>query len=314
MNSKNFVNKNDSKDSNDSDLAQEPLKKSVDIQIDEYDECENSNGLGKLSISGQSNVKPQSNLLTVSSKNRMTASLNTSTSSSLSSSSSSSSSANNLNNSQHQQQLPLQSQPLPHRSEANSYNFLDNTKNESNLSSVTSTSTLILCSPSANATSTPKANSQTIPNHTSSIPIISSTSRQTSSSLLTLSNINNTNSSSTSNLANSNNPQGTNNISVLTTIDSSNNSSSQAVTRLNSNTSNTSSSNNNSSSSTIVGNLHTSNDSQIGHGHFFTKKTFHKPTFCHHCTEMLWGLIGQGFVCEGKASAFYLNKNNICLK
>lgn len=37
-----------------------------------------------------------------------------------------------------------------------------------------------------------------------------------------------------------------------------------------------------------------------GHGHYFTKKTFHKPTYCHHCTDMLWGLIGQGYVCEGK--------------
>ena len=37
-----------------------------------------------------------------------------------------------------------------------------------------------------------------------------------------------------------------------------------------------------------------------GHGHFFVKKTFHKPTYCHHCTDMLWGLIGQGYVCEGK--------------
>ncbi|XP_064653188.1 diacylglycerol kinase theta-like isoform X3 [Lineus longissimus] len=35
-----------------------------------------------------------------------------------------------------------------------------------------------------------------------------------------------------------------------------------------------------------------------GHGHFFVKKTFHKPTYCHHCTDMLWGLIGQGYVCE----------------
>jgi hypothetical protein len=35
------------------------------------------------------------------------------------------------------------------------------------------------------------------------------------------------------------------------------------------------------------------------HGHFFVKKTFHKPTYCHHCTEMLWGLIGQGLTCEG---------------
>lgn len=37
---------------------------------------------------------------------------------------------------------------------------------------------------------------------------------------------------------------------------------------------------------------------QYGHGHYFSKKTFHKPTYCHHCTDMLWGLIGQGFICE----------------
>lgn len=41
-------------------------------------------------------------------------------------------------------------------------------------------------------------------------------------------------------------------------------------------------------------------DSRPTHGHFFTKKTFHKPTYCHHCTDMLWGLIGQGYVCEGE--------------
>lgn len=34
------------------------------------------------------------------------------------------------------------------------------------------------------------------------------------------------------------------------------------------------------------------------HGHYFTKKTFHKPTYCHHCADMLWGLIGQGYICE----------------
>ena len=39
---------------------------------------------------------------------------------------------------------------------------------------------------------------------------------------------------------------------------------------------------------------------ELGHGHFFTKKSFHKPTYCHHCTDMLWGLIGQGYVCEGE--------------
>ncbi|CAN8017732.1 unnamed protein product [Ixodes persulcatus] len=37
---------------------------------------------------------------------------------------------------------------------------------------------------------------------------------------------------------------------------------------------------------------------EIGHGHYFTKRTFHKPTYCHHCTDMLWGLIGQGYICE----------------
>ena len=35
------------------------------------------------------------------------------------------------------------------------------------------------------------------------------------------------------------------------------------------------------------------------HGHYFSKKTFHKPACCHQCTELLWGLIGQGFSCEG---------------
>ncbi|XP_048524131.1 diacylglycerol kinase theta isoform X4 [Dendroctonus ponderosae] len=36
----------------------------------------------------------------------------------------------------------------------------------------------------------------------------------------------------------------------------------------------------------------------VAHGHAFQKKTFHKPTYCHHCGDMLWGLIQQGFVCE----------------
>ncbi|BFZ21453.1 hypothetical protein BsWGS_24491 [Bradybaena similaris] len=39
-------------------------------------------------------------------------------------------------------------------------------------------------------------------------------------------------------------------------------------------------------------------DALNGHGHFFVKKTFHKPTYCHHCTDILWGLIGVGYVCE----------------
>lgn len=36
------------------------------------------------------------------------------------------------------------------------------------------------------------------------------------------------------------------------------------------------------------------------HGHFFVKKNFGKPTYCHHCCELLWGILSQGFVCEGK--------------
>ncbi|XP_075976461.1 diacylglycerol kinase theta isoform X5 [Anticarsia gemmatalis] len=34
------------------------------------------------------------------------------------------------------------------------------------------------------------------------------------------------------------------------------------------------------------------------HTHSFVKKTFHKPTYCHHCSDLLWGLIGQGYGCE----------------
>ena len=39
----------------------------------------------------------------------------------------------------------------------------------------------------------------------------------------------------------------------------------------------------------------------VGHGkgHEFVKKTFFQPTFCHHCTELLWGLKGQGMKCPG---------------
>ncbi|XP_075238198.1 diacylglycerol kinase theta [Lycorma delicatula] len=39
-------------------------------------------------------------------------------------------------------------------------------------------------------------------------------------------------------------------------------------------------------------------ETPASHGHSFTKKTFHKPTYCHHCTDMLWGLIQQGYICE----------------
>ncbi len=36
------------------------------------------------------------------------------------------------------------------------------------------------------------------------------------------------------------------------------------------------------------------------HRHSFSKKTFHKPTNCHYCSDLLWGLMGQGYICDGK--------------
>lgn len=45
-------------------------------------------------------------------------------------------------------------------------------------------------------------------------------------------------------------------------------------------------------------------------GHNFQKKTFHKPTYCHHCSDLLWGLIGQGYICEGKSSSHISDPQN----
>lgn len=33
-------------------------------------------------------------------------------------------------------------------------------------------------------------------------------------------------------------------------------------------------------------------------GHCFKKVTLTKPTFCHSCSDFIWGLIG--FLCEGE--------------
>uniref|UniRef100_A0A5S6R0V6 Diacylglycerol kinase n=1 Tax=Trichuris muris TaxID=70415 RepID=A0A5S6R0V6_TRIMR len=35
-----------------------------------------------------------------------------------------------------------------------------------------------------------------------------------------------------------------------------------------------------------------------GRGHFFVRKNFGKPTHCHHCCELLWGILSQGYICE----------------
>lgn len=34
-------------------------------------------------------------------------------------------------------------------------------------------------------------------------------------------------------------------------------------------------------------------------GHVFSKKTFGKPTYCHHCCDKIWGMLSQGYLCEG---------------
>lgn len=39
--------------------------------------------------------------------------------------------------------------------------------------------------------------------------------------------------------------------------------------------------------------------------HCFVKKTFHKPVYCHHCTDLLWGIMGQGYTCEGLCYCCY---------
>ncbi|XP_018784640.1 PREDICTED: diacylglycerol kinase theta isoform X3 [Bactrocera latifrons] len=33
-------------------------------------------------------------------------------------------------------------------------------------------------------------------------------------------------------------------------------------------------------------------------GHTFVKKTFGKPTYCHHCSDLIWGIIQIGYICE----------------
>ena len=44
------------------------------------------------------------------------------------------------------------------------------------------------------------------------------------------------------------------------------------------------------------------------HGHSFIRKTFRTPTNCHYCTELLWGLMGTGYICEGTSYHNYLLK------
>ncbi len=50
-------------------------------------------------------------------------------------------------------------------------------------------------------------------------------------------------------------------------------------------------------------------------GHCYRKVTLTKPTFCHHCSDFIWGIVG--FVCEGKMvyeftwSAFSIQQSKV---
>lgn len=47
----------------------------------------------------------------------------------------------------------------------------------------------------------------------------------------------------------------------------------------------------------VDGSQNSSLNEEIDPGHYFKKKTFHKPTYCHHCADLLWGLTNQGMQC-----------------
>ncbi|VEL09558.1 unnamed protein product [Protopolystoma xenopodis] len=46
-------------------------------------------------------------------------------------------------------------------------------------------------------------------------------------------------------------------------------------------------------------------------GHSFVKKHFHKPATCHHCSDLLWGLLGTtGMICETCPFYFFFSVCN----
>ena len=36
------------------------------------------------------------------------------------------------------------------------------------------------------------------------------------------------------------------------------------------------------------------------HGHSFIKKNSHKNLSCQYCSEIVWGIMGQAYICEGE--------------
>lgn len=45
-------------------------------------------------------------------------------------------------------------------------------------------------------------------------------------------------------------------------------------------------------------------------GHAFRKVTLTKPTFCHHCSDFIWGLVG--YVCEGMIGFLFSPTLKLC--
>lgn len=41
-------------------------------------------------------------------------------------------------------------------------------------------------------------------------------------------------------------------------------------------------------------------DMRPNHGHYFVKKTFGKPAYCHHCCDKIWGMLTTGYSCESE--------------
>ena len=53
----------------------------------------------------------------------------------------------------------------------------------------------------------------------------------------------------------------------------------------------------------------------LASGHEFKKRSYYKPTYCHHCSELLWGIMSQGCQCTGINNNMLLldnNNNKLC--
>ena len=46
--------------------------------------------------------------------------------------------------------------------------------------------------------------------------------------------------------------------------------------------------------------------------HSLVVYSYRTPTFCHHCGEMLWGLVRQGLKCDGTAGKVAKSVTGLC--